>query len=261
MRKIFYSTQHMLTKSIKKPLLIHIGTHKTGSSSFQAYLADHSTELKQSGFSVLPDKYAHTAACLSVRDELPIPGADHLIDKESRIKTEKNLRDCISKFYIENQTNALILSCEHFSYFRTIEEVDRLLSFFACHDEIRVFTVVRDKGSFLNSYKAQIRKTGHGPIKDDTSSPFYCGKDTWLVDYDGMKTPWVARTNDFQIISYENTDDVVTELILAFNLPDFRGGKPYRVNVRTSETRNIAIQVLKKCGMYGIARAIYRQFT
>lgn len=239
----------------RKPLLIHIGTHKTGSTSFQSYLKGHAEELKENGFSVVPYQDAKIAACLSVRDGLPIPGR-HLFERDGRKSTEKKLRSRISEFYDDNNANTIVISCEHLSYFRTTEEVDHLLSYFEEHNEIDIFVVVREKADFLRSYEAQVKKTGHGPVHEDKSSPYYCGEDSWLIDYDGMQAPWIARANKFHKLSYE-TENIVTDLIVSLKLPDLSGKKEYRANVTPSQFRSIAVWALKKVRLHGVAHALY----
>lgn len=102
-------------------IYIHIGKHKTGSSSFQMLLEQHSDQLEQQGIAVLPWRLSNLIAAVAVRDNLPIPPRIG-----SQLPSIEQLRQTINQYLQDKPHHTHIVSSEHLSYFRTTEELIRL---------------------------------------------------------------------------------------------------------------------------------------
>ena len=206
-------------------LLINIGTHKTATTSFQMYLKDRVLDMEEHDIACLPQELSSLIAIIAVRNSLPIPGAvDWNLDQTKKIR--QKLEQDIADFCSLHPGQSIIISNEHLSYFRTKEEVDRVLKLFPGSRSVQVFVVFREKEDFLKSYQRQIEWSGHGPVWDDKSSPFYTGRDSWLLDYDAVEATWRTRATDVTVLRYE-TYDILADLMSAMGIPDLRNGKIY----------------------------------
>lgn len=245
-------------------LLIHIGTHKTATTSFQVYLRDRILDLEQHGIAYLPQELSNLMAIIAVRNRLPIPGTTNWTPDQTK-KIRRKLEQDVADFCRIHPEQTIVLSNEHLSYFRTKEEVDRVLELFPDSRSIHVFVVFREKEDFLKSYQRQAEWSGHGPVWDDKSSPFYCGRDSWLLDYQAVEAPWRTRATDLTVLRYE-TNDILADLIAAMGIPDLRNGKVYNENRRRGPSKAFLISVLKHARLFGpalrvrsLARSMFRK--
>ncbi|WP_135502441.1 hypothetical protein [Roseovarius aestuariivivens] len=212
--------------------LLHIGKHKTGTTSFQKYLTENSAQFAGDGLLFVPMTLANLIAASLIRNRMPIPPVKALA-KAGIEPSVAAARDGLQEFLAGRRFRALILSCEHFSYFRDPSEVEALkdlLKDAAGVDprDVSVCLMLRDPDSFLRSYKRQIVKTGHG-TSEDKASPYYCEADSWLLDDTAIKDLWWSHFNRLDVLQYE-TGDAVFQLCKAMAIPAPGDPSAYREN-------------------------------
>ncbi len=168
-------------------VVLHIGTHKTGSTSLQHFLRDAGPLLAQADAWYPPGLVLDTAhselPLLSVRlerdwparirfPELRMPGWLDVANRHVRAQVGDAARGTI------------VYSHEDLSYLRFPDEFERLIRLLD-PAEVRVIVFLRDKQSFLRSYGDQLAATGFEASADPASFA-YVGEDSWLVDYDSL---------------------------------------------------------------------------
>jgi hypothetical protein len=172
---------------MRTKVVLHIGTHKTGTTSLQHFLLDSQTLLARAGAWYPPGFVIDTAhselPLLSVRLERDWPA--RLRFPELRMTgwldaAAKHVRALISDAPCET----VVFSHEDLSYLRFDDEFERLTRLLEPAD-VRVIVFLRDRDSFLRSYGDQLRATGFVESTDTTSFA-YLGADSWLVDYDAL---------------------------------------------------------------------------
>jgi hypothetical protein len=156
-------------------------------------------------------------AAASIRDDLPIPP---LIDAryfQQDLSIEKLAGD-VRRFLANRKYDTLIVSSEHFSYFRTAPEIDRLRRILPGDHQVWAFLVLREREDFRVSYLRQTVKTGHGPTEEKTS-PYYCGKDSWLLEDDKIIDLWTREVAALQVLDYSR-NGIIRKLLAAMELPE-----------------------------------------
>jgi len=165
---------------------VHIGTHKTGTTSFQAWGGTNRSEIQRlTGYRFYESLWG------GAQIELPILSLRSELDMHARKvnqpwvtpEVEQNMRD-----HIRSQLNGenLIISAEGLSFIRFPEEVDRLRELLDPY-ELEFIVVQREKADFLRSYTQWMAKVN---IKqsDDPSSVRYVGADSWILDFEKFQS-------------------------------------------------------------------------
>lgn len=194
-----------------KKIKVHIGKHKTGTTSFQKYLSDNSDILYYNRTVVVPRYLSRLVAAAVIREELPIPPLKALKNRGYDISLGKACAE-LADFFADSDADNVVFSEEHFSYFREQSEIDKFIwiienSLLADKSQIKVYLVLRDRESFRISYRNQIIKAGHGE-SEDKNSPYYCKTDSWLLDDKAIINLWKNNFDEFFIIYYKKTDMV-----------------------------------------------------
>lgn len=170
-----------------KEIYLHIGTHKTGTTSLQNFLRDQECYLHMQGVQFYAGEYypsnhveLHIAA---MRDNRPSPVKEILGVTPSK-EFRKQTRTRIRKFIADATCNKLIFSAEGLCYLRFEDELDALSRFFdGC--EVKVILYMRDSAGFLESYASQIQRMGFH-FAEENGHFAYVKPDSWLVDYNGL---------------------------------------------------------------------------
>lgn len=185
--------------------VVHIGTHKTGTTSFQvwaernrAYLEEHLglkyyRGLFESNHYELPLLCIDRSRSMSMRAKIP----DWCLDA-----WQARVREHVAG-EVEQDARRLLISCEDFSYARTADEVEALRDLLAPR-ELSVIVTLREPKAFLRSYANELRTQGFA-LSSIQGSFAYVEQDSWLVDYDRMLSMYqsVLGTDHVYVINYE----------------------------------------------------------
>ena len=165
--------------------IVHIGTHKTGSTSLQYWLASHAEELDRAhGLGVYRPIYPNgrELALWCANADRSIPTIREIPEWRSdawRTWAHDHIRN-----EVQRPDGTLLLSNETLSLLRTVDEVDRLRDILAPR-RVEIILVTRRPADFLRSWREQLTRDGFSESSDPNSFA-YLDADSWLVDYDAI---------------------------------------------------------------------------
>ncbi len=225
-------------------IYLHIGTHKTGTTSLQKFLGDHRDYIRAFGFDFYsgsqPNPNNHTelhfAAMRPGRDSfgrLRFP--DLVVDSEYKEKLRNNIGA-----FIEKNVGVTIFTNEGLSLLRYDDEVSELKNLFEkAKDDIKIILFLRNKNDFLKSYAMQIRNFGGLSPSEDQKSSLYIGRGTWLLDYEALISVYekgFGRENVI-VLDYDREirkyGDIVASFVNLIGIPkpDSINDRSYRLNI------------------------------
>ena len=212
-----------------RDVVLHIGTHKTGTTSFQATLAASAASLASHGVHVFQSGltkrtgWSHELALISLRSELNIPLRNMFPDSSLPSMQRQMLQDCISQ--MQSPARRVVASHEALSFIRTRQEVERLVE--ALDGRVcKVVCVLRDAESFLQSWKNQLAKTKQATSSAHFESFMNTDPDSWIVDWDELIGAYagVLGREAVTVLDYEreaqNHGTIITALWSACGLPE-----------------------------------------
>ena len=221
--------------------LIHVGQHKTGTTSIQRYLQDKRTELIERGLYV-PDVLAGSSNpshfmlnVYALEGQRSSPKKDRILSEHGKDYVNALAEQVRQDVRIHYQ-NASVLGCkdvlwtneglyllkspgEHLRLRELFEGFSSLISAVCCF---------RDVDSFRDSYVAQLRKQKVA-FSDDRDSYRYVKDDSWLFDYEGKKQALESAFGRTIFFRYDRSDMVRTFMReIGYPIAD---GADYRLNV------------------------------
>lgn len=201
--------------------IIHIGTHKTGTTSIQHYLRDKKSLLKRKGLYV-PSEIAgfnrpshFILNVYSLADNRSSRMKDMLIaTKEDGffLGLEKRLKEDVERHYkqaIEQGCSDVIWSNEGLCLLNSNAEYQKLIALFSKYSsEVVVVCCFRDVESYRNSYIKQMADQ-NTPFSKDKDSYRYVNTDSWLFDYERKKRLLRESFDNCYFYSYCSNNNVV----------------------------------------------------
>jgi len=183
-------------------IFVHIGTHKTGTTSLQDWLGRHETELRerfrlgvyQGAF---PNCREIGLACASPSRSLPTRGIPQWVDPEWRRHVSELVAAQLAR------PEDLILSAEVLSFLRSTAEVQHLAQLLRERD-VTILVVLRNRADFLESWAKHLQRDRY-KLSRDPSSFAYVQADSWLADYDSLVGAYrdVFGDDHVRIIDYD----------------------------------------------------------
>jgi hypothetical protein len=235
--------------------VIHIGQHKTGTTSIQKYLQDNREVLAQHGLYVPskiagysnPSQFILNVYALDENRYSPMKekiirdkGVGYLKNLETELKNDiKNIYDEASS----KKCSRVIWSNEGLYLLNTETEYKRLIDLFSEHsNEIGVVCCFRDVDSYRESYKKQLARQNIS-LSNNTDSYRYLEPDSWLFDYEKKKDLLSRCFDECIYFSYDPQDNVTT--FLDATHINRLGNVSIRLN-ETKNTHNNMLQWMKK---------------
>jgi len=171
--------------STEKRIVIHVGIHKTGSTSIQEFLRTHREALRTLNVDFfsgahLPSNHVelHVAAMRLERASPFKMSAGIVVDEVYR----QNVQARVRQYITQSNCRCIVFSAEGLSYLRYEDEMNRLKAMIPT-GRIEIIMYLRNAAGFLASYQREMTKhTLPAIIESDSFA--YTGKDSWLVDYE-----------------------------------------------------------------------------
>lgn len=209
-------------------LYLHIGTHKTGSTSLQRWLNQQRNWLQQQGKQYyrglhFPNNHIE---CYLAAMRLNRESFARQAIGQFEVNYYSEVKQRLAAFAAETPFLDKIISTEGLSLLRFEDELvllKDLLSSFG--SDIKIILYLRDKVRYLASYRAQLaKKPGRVPSSDYWSA-LYVEEDTWLTDYDALITAYATAfgRDNIIVIDYDaqmaEHGDIIPAFIKALGLP------------------------------------------
>ena len=175
--------------------IVHIGTHKTGSTSLQYWLAQNTSRLEaQYGIGVYRPIHPNgrELALWCANPDRQIPTIREIPEWRSQRWRAESFGHMRSE--IERDVDTLVASNETLCLLRTHDELERLRELFSPR-RIDIVLVTRRPTDFLRSWREQLTRDGFSESSDPTSFA-YLDADSWLVDYEGILRAYRAVFGD-----------------------------------------------------------------
>ncbi|MEX0408465.1 hypothetical protein ABGN05_22655 [Aquibium sp. LZ166] len=224
-------------------IYLHAGTHKTGSKSFQAMIADNTEALRLLDYDVFEGSHRnprnHTELHLaSLRLDRDSFAKHNWPDLQLGAEYERNVSVKVQSFLSRSNTNHQIFTNEDLSYLRHEDEFLRLRHLFGqAGQDFVVVLVFRKPADFLRSYRVQLlKKPGRVP-SDDPTSALYVEEDSWLLDFNALVRGFRDHFHaTVRIVDYDGATaaegSVLPALLRAMDInPDALDSAKYRLNV------------------------------
>ena len=222
-------------------LFVHLGTHKTGTTSLQAYLFDHREQLRRDGVAVCTErqrKFGEIANCFDLAHSVLRPTLMTLSRMTGDAKKPGFWGDAksfahLAKFLSDKSAIKFILSAEAFCFARNESELTKIKRLL-CSRRIEVIPIVcfRDGEAWRDSWFAQIAKYeqqfrhSHGHGSDDIRGDWYFDKDDILRFWNQVGE---VRVVDFdQAVGKHGT--VIPAMLDAMEIRDHDGAEDYFLN-------------------------------
>jgi hypothetical protein len=222
--------------------IIHIGQHKTGTTSLQHYLQYHREDLSDRGLYVPESVCGYDHPSHFILNVYSLNQNRFSSMKEKLLASEspeffRNLPGLlaadIERHYQEASSQAckdVLWSNEGLYLLNSVEEYTRLFELFSKYsDEIVCVCSFREMESYRTSHRQTIINQGL-PMSNDKDSYRYFGDDSWLFDYDRKKQLLSQVFDDIIYLSY-NREDMVRTFMEALGYSVSSGTESIRLNV------------------------------
>lgn len=202
--------------------ILHIGQHKTGTTSLQHYLKQNRNTLIEQGI-YIPDILAGTDSpshymlnVYSLAENRSSPMKDKILNSygKDRLKAiEKDIKADIKGHYAkahEKKCSEIIWSNEGLYLLNSVDEYKKLTNLFENYsDEIICICTFREKTEFILSYTKQLIKQGIEPSNNEDSYRFI-DSSSWLLNYKRKRNILNEVFKTLICIPYESDDMITT---------------------------------------------------
>lgn len=169
---------------MRRQFVLHVGIHKTGSTSIQSFLNANRERLRACDIDFYEGHHIasnhvelHAAAMREDRSSPFKLDNDLTVDAAYRSATAARLNDQLAR----STSPRILFSAEGLSYLRHPDEMARLKALLP-GDDIRIIFYVRDRNTFLSSYRGEMERH-RLPAVIDRDSFAYVADDSWLADF------------------------------------------------------------------------------
>lgn len=187
-----------------KTVFLHMGLHKTGSTSIQKWLRSNPELLRRSDVAFYEGRYLpenHIEVGLSaLREEVDAPikkrvavGGDHLF---------RQTRNDVNDFVARTEQSKVVISNETLSFIRTRGEIERLAALFPETCSVVPIVFLRAKAQWLASFRRQMASMGVEET-DDVGSCGYFGADSWLLQHETLVDLARRTFGTCRVLEYE----------------------------------------------------------
>ncbi|MBI1418705.1 MAG: hypothetical protein GC146_15930 [Limimaricola sp.] len=218
--------------------ILHIGLHKTGTTSFQAVMHNHRAAFLAQGIDPFQTPrgissgrakhgdLAFAAMRSGVLDQRP-GDLLHGVDQQALFEST---RAAIASHVAASTCTRFLFSTEALSLLRTPDELSRLKALFPPGPAtFSAVLALREKEAWLASYTNHMVKSGVTPATDPASA-YYLRGDNWLTDFDGLVATWRAGCDSLVTLHYD-PEDMVGNLAGAMGVTLDFNTRAYRRNV------------------------------
>lgn len=223
-------------------VILHIGTLKTGTTSFQRWFSDNESAITTATGArwfrgAFPDAREVAAVCIDEGRQTPAMALGFFPERATpEWETwSSDVRRSI-RHQIESSDHALVVSSEALCLLRSPTELQRLAEMFD-PATTRIVLTLRSPEGFLSSWKQHLEHDFFRRSNDPTSFA-YVGDDSWLVDYAQLREAYASVfAHPLTVINYDEAmtrdGSIIPALINSFTdvaVADLPAWRDYRLN-------------------------------
>lgn len=235
----------MINKS-DKTLYLHIGTHKTGTTSIQHFLVDQMSTLQNAGLAVFlgkrPKRNGKTEFLANAwlladqfirSDLLTVMRLKH-VEQRGFIPEKPMEKDRLRKLVCDSKCSEFLVSAESFSFLRTPAELKHLTTYLeklGCKIVVILFS--RNVHDWKASNSSQLVKMQyHGPYVEPLPENKRVDAD-WYYNHKAICNFW-QQVGELKVIDYDmalsNDGSVITSFMKAIGKENITSNKSYFLN-------------------------------
>jgi hypothetical protein len=164
--------------------IVHIGFHKTGTTSIQHFLRSKREKLSDLGIHFFSGSHIDG-------NHVELHAATMRPDRTSTFKAKSGLvfddayyrqtTDKVADFLRKTRGEIALFSAEGLSLLCHSDETERLAKMLPA--DVSIVAYLRNPEDYLRSHARQIAKSGQAEVQDKTSHAYF-GPDSWLADYE-----------------------------------------------------------------------------
>lgn len=244
MRPLFWLRQAWRHAMTDKRLILHIGTHKTGTTSFQRLLADNETILQAQGvFAVSEPKHRRADGprsfnCVGMADLFLRPevlsGArlrQHWIS-QLPLEARQNELSQRQTLLAGRTEEVMVLSAEVLCFLRTASEQADVRHFLAALERrVQIVLVTRDMAEWRASWASQLAKDPKVAQGMIGLAPAQRIDGPWYFDLEAIRQFWQPLGQVIEL-AYDDHSDICRSIFQAAPIPSCGVIWPQRLNQR-----------------------------
>lgn len=170
-----------------KEAIVHIGLHKTGTTSIQQFVQDNINGFRDrgvdfyQGMAILQNHVELHAAAMRPERQSGYKNRTGLVVNDMYIKSVK---ERVAQFIKQSPCPKVLFSSEGLSLLRYPDEVQMLKALLGT-ENVKIIVALRNPADYLASYEHQLQKQpGTLPTEITKDSFAYTAADSWLVGYE-----------------------------------------------------------------------------
>ncbi len=227
-----------------RTLYLHIGTHKTGTKSFQAWLLDHRAQLRARRVAICTEtsrSFGEVANCFAFANATLRP----TLITQARMTGHARpagpwrralMRARLARTLADPAADRFILSAEALCFAREPDELARLRYLLRTDLEIVPVVCLRDLAGWRESWSAYLTRSSAGHRRDHGSGTDDIRGD-WYFDPPAILSFW-QRLGPVRTVDYDSAvardGSVIPALLAAMDLPADEGAGRYFLNTRAA---------------------------
>ena len=203
-------------------VVLHVGLHKTGSTSIQSWLRDHEELLCQYGI-------WFPRGWLQLNNHFELPLAFMRLDRMTNARRRSDewrsaewragLVRQVRSALVRHPAETTVLSAENLSWLRYDDEFEPLRELVG---DAEIVMFIRNPDDLLASLHRHFHKNGFEGVSDDPDAYNYVKPDSWLVDFDSRIADWKRWFTRVQVLDYDleaARDGSIAAFVRSLGLP------------------------------------------
>lgn len=185
---------------------LHVGLHRTGTTSFQYSLLENESLLRKHKIEIY--KPVNRKINASELGEAVLNADKKNLGAKHRDDLFLEVRSKIHDYLEKSNLESLLISGEDLSYIRTDKECSRLKSLFDSEVlEFIILLVLRDPESWFASYRNKINELGEGGTPENNSRAFL-DPGGWLTDFNQLINVMKSHFDHVVVLDYNEEDSL-----------------------------------------------------
>ena len=236
-----------------RKIILHVGLHKTGTTSFQNFILQNEALILGQGIHPYKpifrdNSYTANEVGLSVlrsgvMDDIPKVGPWNIDMSEfDAVAWREQIRARIKEICDTSDCETLLISGEYMSFARTQVEIDKLKSLLPPQVDTHIIMALREKSEWWRSYCSEVNKWKHrvpGRVDASRNSHAHLDPSGWLCDFDTVKALFCDNFSSVSMPAY-TAEGMVKVLLSEIGIVDVEIHEPRSNTTRSSTPQRVS---------------------